>query len=194
MLTTMDAIVLLLIVALAVWGGFKGFVTEVLSLFAWGAAIFALKLLHAPAAALVRAHLVASHGAAAVLAFALVFAAVYVAGRMVAASLGRRTRQSVLGPVDRVLGAGFGALKGLLVATLGFLLVNLLIDMTEGQAAPRPEWMRAARTYPLLGASGRAIVDWVRMRRGAAAADNATPDRGSGGTDGKRSQEEARPR
>ena len=31
--------------------------------------------------------------------------------------------------------------------------------------ADRPEWMTASRTYPLLNASGRAIVDWVEARR-----------------------------
>lgn len=167
----MDALVLLLIVGLGLWGAIKGFVAEVLALFTWFAAIYALKLLHAPVTGVLQAHLVHGHGAAAVVAFALVFAAVYIAGRLVAGSLGRRTRASVLGPADRLLGAGFGALKGLLVATVAFLLVNLLVDLGEGQAGPRPHWMRDSRTYPLLNASGRAVVDWVRMRRGQAPAE-----------------------
>jgi membrane protein required for colicin V production len=171
MLTTMDALVLILIVGLGLWGGIKGFVAEVLALFTWFAAIYALKLLHAPASQLVQRHLVSGTGAAAVVAFALVFGLVYLAGRLVAAALGRRTRQSVLGPADRLLGVGFGALKGLLVATVAFLLVNLLIDVGEGQAAARPDWMRRSRTYPLLSASGRAVVDWVRMRRGTTTGD-----------------------
>ena len=167
MFTTMDAIVLVLILGLGVWGGLRGFVTEVLSLFAWGAAIFALKLLHQPATQAIRGTIVAGQGAAAVLAFVGLFLLVYVAGRLVARSIGRRTRTSVLGPVDRLLGVGFGALKGLLVATILFLGANLLVDLARGQAGMRPEWMRQSRTYPLLNASGRAIVDWVRLRRGA---------------------------
>jgi membrane protein required for colicin V production len=71
----------------------------------------------------------------------------------------------MLGPVDRVLGGGFGALKGLLGATLFFLLANLATDMVYGPQADRPEWMSKSRTYPLLNASGRAIVDWVEARR-----------------------------
>lgn len=173
MLTTMDMLVLLLIAGLGVWGGIKGFVAEVLALFTWFAAIYALKLLHAPVAAQVQRHLVHGIGAAAVVAFALVFGGTYLLGRLVAGALGRRTRQSVLGPADRVLGAGFGALKGLLIATVVFLLVNLLIDLGRGRAAPRPDWMRQSRTYPLLGASGRAVIDWVRLRRGTAPATDA---------------------
>ena len=34
-----------------------------------------------------------------------------------------------------------------------------------GPQADRPEWMTRSRTYPLLNASGRAIVDWVETRR-----------------------------
>jgi membrane protein required for colicin V production len=37
--------------------------------------------------------------------------------------------------------------------------------MVYGPEAERPEWMVKSRTYPLLNASGRAIVDWVEARR-----------------------------
>jgi hypothetical protein len=57
-----------------------------------------------------------------------------------------------------------GALKGLLGATLFFLLANLATDMVYGPQAVRPEWMTKSRTYPLLNASGRGLVDWVQAR------------------------------
>ena len=80
---------------------------------------------------------------------------------------GGKARKSVLGPVDRLLGGGFGMLKGLLGATLFFLLANLVTDMIYGGEADRPEWMTDSRTYPLLNATGRAVVDWVETRRTA---------------------------
>jgi membrane protein required for colicin V production len=86
---------------------------------------------------------------------------------MIAGSLGRRTRTSILGPIDRVLGMGFGALKGLIGATLLYLLANLATDTLYGARAARPEWMRSSQTFPLLNASGRAIVDFVAVRRAA---------------------------
>ena len=177
MLTALDIVVLVLIGGGAVLGIIKGFVAEILSLFAWGAAIFALKLLHGPASAALMGVTGSPSGAAA-LAFVLVFGLVFLGGRLVASSLGRRTRQSVLGPVDRALGLGFGALKGLLIATVLFLAANLAYDTVFGGASTRPEWMRTARTYPLLNASGRAVVDWVQRRRahGGGAGDNATGD------------------
>ena len=169
MLTAMDIVVLILIGGGAVMGVMRGFVMEVLSLFAWAAAIFALKLLHGPVASLL-VHLVKSPSGAAVLSFALVFGAVFFGGKMVAASLGQRTKKSVLGSVDRLLGLGFGALKGLLIATVLFLGVNLVYDTIYGGTSARPGFIRGSRTYPLLNASGRAVVDWVQRRRQGAAA------------------------
>lgn len=165
-LTALDIVVLLLVGGGALLGGVRGFVTELLSLFAWAAAIFALKVAHAPVAAALTP-VVGTAAGAAVLAFALIFLITFFAGKLLAASLGRRTRQSVLGPLDRVLGVGFGALKGLIGATLLFLLASLATDTVYGGAAARPDWMRASRTYPLLNASSRAIVDFVAMRRAA---------------------------
>ena len=163
-LTALDIVVLLLVGGGGLLGLWRGFVTEVLSLFAWVAAIFALKIGHAPLTALL-VGLVGTGSGAAVLAFALIFIVVFIAGKMVAASLGRRTRQSVLGPIDRVLGLGFGALKGLIGATLLFLLANLATDTLYGGGSTRPDWMRASQTFPLLNASSRAIVDFVAARR-----------------------------
>ena len=168
MLTTLDIVVLLLLAGGAILGALRGLVTEVLSIFAWGLAIFALKLLHAPATGFL-VHWVGGRGPAAVLAFAIVFGVTFLVGRAVARSVGRRTRNSMLGPVDRLLGFGFGALKGLLIATVLYLGLNLMFDVYAGSAAARPSWLRTSRTFPLLNASGRAIIDFVRTRRAAPA-------------------------
>ena len=106
------------------------------------------------------------------LAFALLFLPSFIFIKLVARAIGKRSRRSVLGPVDRVLGGGFGLLKGLLAATFFFLLANLATDMVYGPEADRPAWMRNSRTYPLLNASGRAIVDWVEARRENASGDD----------------------
>jgi membrane protein required for colicin V production len=101
-----------------------------------------------------------------VLAFALLFVPSFVLVKLAARTIGGRTRRHrLLGPFDRVLGGGFGLLKGLLGATLFFLLANLATDMVYGPQADRPHWMTKSMTYPLLNASGRSIVDWVEARR-----------------------------
>ena len=162
--SALDIVVLILVGGGAVLGVLRGFVTEILSLFAWVAAIVAVKLFY-PLVAAWLARPVGSPGGAAVLAFVLIFGVVFLLGKLVAGSHGRRTRQSVLGPLDRTLGLGFGALKGLIVATLLFLAANLATDTIYGGDAQRPTWMRGSRTFPLLNATSRAIVDFVEMRR-----------------------------
>jgi len=165
-MTALDIIVLFLVGGGLVRGAMRGFVGEVLSLASWIAAIIALKLLHSPVSAALEGPVGTSAGAA-VLAFILVFGIVFIIGKMLARRLGGATRKSVIGPIDRILGAGFGALKGLIGATLLYLSANLVYDTIHGRAAQRPDWMANSRTYPLLYASGRAIVDFVEWRRGA---------------------------
>ena len=164
-MSALDIFVFLLIVGGAAIGFVRGFVYEVVSLFAWIAAILVLKLFHAQLTHGLTGTWGSTEASAAVLAFALLFIPVFVLVKILANSIGVRTRGSVLGPVDRVLGGGFGGIKGLIGATLFFLLANLATDMVYGPQADRPQWMTKSRTYPLLQASGRGIVDWVETRR-----------------------------
>lgn len=182
-LTGLDIIVLLAIFGGALFGMMRGFVTEVIALFSWVAAIVALKLFHGPATKLLL-HVVGNPSGASVLAFALVFLVVYAGGKLIAGTLGQRMRTSVLGPLDRVLGFGFGALKGLIIVTLGYLLINLGYDTLYGAASERPGWMRQSRTHPLLNATGRAIVDWVGNRRKQGGLIGSAPQ-GEAKTEGK---------
>jgi membrane protein required for colicin V production len=169
-MTALDIIVLLLAGGGLIRGAMRGFVGEVLSLVAWVVAIFALKLFHTPVTQVLTPSVGTSAGAA-VLSFALVFGLVFIVGKLLARRMGGATRKSVVGPIDRLLGAGFGALKGLIGATLLYLAANLVYDTIHGRAAPRPDWMATSRTYPLLFASGRAIVDFVEWRRGRPATE-----------------------
>ena len=169
-LTALDIIVIVLVGAGLVFGVMRGFVSELLSLFAWFLAIVALSYLHGPVRDLLVGP-VGTESGAAILSFVLVFGLVFFGGKLASRSVGRRVRSSVVGPVDRVLGAGFGALKGLIGATLLYLLVSLVYDTIWGRAAERPDWIAQARTYPLLQSSGETIVDLVEARRGPAAGE-----------------------
>jgi membrane protein required for colicin V production len=57
-------------------------------------------------------------------------------------------------------------LKGLMMATLIFLLLVMGYGMFFGADEERPEWMTGSRTYPLLNASGTAMSDFVQENRG----------------------------
>jgi len=163
-MTALDIFVILVVGGAALVGFVRGFAHEVLALLAWIIAIVALKVFHGPLAMRLTDS-VGNEAGAAVLAFALLFLPTYIAVKLFAKAVGGRTRRSVLGPFDRLLGGGFGMVKGLLGATLIFLLANLATDLVYGGHAARPEWMTKSRTFPLLNASGRAVVDWVEERK-----------------------------
>lgn len=163
--TAFDIVVLLMIVLGAAMGALRGFVTEVLSLLAWVAGAVALRLFYKPVAAMASGW-VGTQSGGAVLAFALVFVLTFAVFRALATNLGHRTRNSVIGPVDRFLGFGFGAAKAVIGASLLYLAITLVMDTAWGRDEPRPEWLRASRSEPLLRVTSHAMIDWVEERRG----------------------------
>ena len=165
-MTALDMALLLLMGGMAIAGFLRGFVQEVLSLLAWFVAVIAVRLFLAPVTDLVGVWIGAG-AAASMLAFAGLFALTFFAGKLLARAMGQRVRTSVIGSVDRVLGAGFGLLKGLVVATVAFLAFTLAYNLVFGGDALRPSWMTGARSYPLLNASGAAMRRMVRSRTDA---------------------------
>jgi membrane protein required for colicin V production len=173
-MTALDIIVLFLLGSGAVLGFMRGFVQEALSLIAWLLVIAAVRTLHAPASAAL-AEAVGSEGGAAVLAFLAIVIVTFALGKWISTSVGKKSRKSVLGPIDRVLGFGFGMVKGLIIATLIFLLLVLGYETLFDEREPRPEWMTKSRTYPLLNASGEAMSSFVREQRAAREAEADAP-------------------
>ena len=141
-LTPFDIVVILLIGLGGIAGLLRGFVTEVLSLLAWVAGIVAVRFLYAPTRDFALRYL-GNEAGAAILAFVLIFFTAYIGFRFVAQMLGTRTRSSIVGPLDRLLGLGFGAFKGLI----------------------RPAWLQAGRTEPLLNMTSKAMIDFVDKTR-----------------------------
>ena len=163
-MTGLDILVLTLVAIGALLGFRRGFVAEALSLVAWAAAIAAVKFGHGPVTDILHGFMSSDSGAS-VLALVLLFAVTFVVVKIVAQRMGDRTRRSILGPFDRMLGLGFGVLKGLLGSTLIFMAAAFASDMIRAEGQPRPEWMVEARTYPLLRAGSDAIVNLVERRR-----------------------------
>ena len=171
-MTALDIIVLFLIGSGAVFGFLRGFVQEALSLIAWLLIIAAVRVFHAPASAALSEPIGTDAGAA-VLAFLAIVIVTYALGKWISKSIGKKSRKSVLGPIDRVLGFGFGMIKGLILATLVFLLLAMGYETLFGFEEPRLDWMVKSRTYPLLNASGNAMSEFVREQRASLESDTA---------------------
>jgi len=162
-MTGFDIIVLLIVGVAAVGGFMRGFVQEVLSLAAWALAIFAIRFLHTDLTAFLFQFIGTPSGAA-VLAFVLLLLIPYAGMKLIAGRAGRATRSSLLGPFDRVLGFGFGAVKGVVIVVMAFSLLVLGYDTVWGPAG-RPTWITTARTYPFVNASADALVQLIGERQ-----------------------------
>jgi membrane protein required for colicin V production len=162
-MTGFDIIVLVIVGVAAVGGFTRGFVQEVLSLLAWILAVFAIRYLHTDVTAFLLDY-IGSPNSAAILAFALLLLIPYAAMKVIAGNIGKVSRKSVIGPIDRVLGFGFGAIKGLILSVITFSLVVLGYDTVWGPQG-RPLWITEARTYPFINAGSEAMVQLIHERR-----------------------------
>src|SRR3954453_23132464 len=108
-MTALDVFVFLLLIGGAAIGFVRGFVHEVISLLAWVVAIAMLKLFHTQLWTGLENSLHTSPAAVAVRAFGILFVPSVLLVKIVARQLGGKTRRhAMLGPIDRVLGGGFG--------------------------------------------------------------------------------------
>ncbi len=157
-------IILLIVVGVAAIGGFmRGLVQEVLSLAAWVLAAFAIRYLHSPLTEQLVVYL-EEPTTTSILAFALLLLIPYAAMKVIANNAGEASRNSILGPIDRVLGFGFGALKGALIMVFAFSVLVLGFDTVWGYKG-RPAWITTARSYPVIDAASRDLVEIIAERR-----------------------------
>jgi membrane protein required for colicin V production len=99
----------------------------------------------------------------------IVFAAVYILLRVMAGAMTRRIHQArVLGGVDRVVGAGFGVARALVILGLANLTLNAITP-----ADRMPGWISGAALYPVSAVSAGALKAFAP--RGAAFAKRALP-------------------
>ncbi|MEO0500539.1 MAG: CvpA family protein [Pseudomonadota bacterium] len=160
-LTAFDILFFAAIGLFGILGFARGFVSEVLALFAWVAAIVAVNLFFDEGREMAL-DFVSDETTAAVLSVLALFVGTFFIGRLLARALGGRVRNSVIGPIDRILGLGFGAAKGLLLAALAWMLLTLTFDIVPGE---RPAWLADARAGPLLSVLAHEVSDFVADRR-----------------------------
>lgn len=173
-LTAFDIVVGIIVVLAALAGLARGFVGEVVSLLAWVAGIVAVRFFYAPVKDFA-VRLTGTESGGAILTVVAVFLTAFIIVRVIGGKLSNGTKSSIIGPIDRMLGLGFGAVKGVLGAALLFLLVNMAFD-TIDPGEPSPDWIATARTAPTLAMVSKALVDFVEEHRRLAPDIAATDD------------------
>lgn len=167
-LTAFDIFFFAAIGLFALLGLKRGFVTEILGLLAWVGGIIAVNLYFDTGVELA-SRFIDSTVAASVLSVIALFLLTYFLLSLVAKALGGRVKNSVIGPLDRLLGLGFGAVKGLLLAVLAWMLLTLVFDLAPGD---RPDWLADARSGPVLALFAAEVETFVEERRAQSAEDS----------------------
>jgi membrane protein required for colicin V production len=135
--------VLLISIALGIW---RGLVFEVMSLAGWVIAYFAASPLAPVIEEMLPVSFTSKFGPAAlhVVALALAFFAVLIVWSLASRLVKALIHATPLSPLDRLGGAGFGALRGVFIALLLVLVIG------ASPLAESTTW-RASRAAPVLG-------------------------------------------
>lgn len=134
-------LVLVGIVLLSVlWGALRGFIREALSLATWVAA-FVLALGYGPEFAEALKPNISSEPLRLLAGYAVPFFGVLLVGGLLTWVIGMAVRGAGLGAVDRMLGSGFGLVRG-------GLIVLILVIVAGFSALGREAWWRQSQIVP----------------------------------------------
>lgn len=151
-LTVLDCLLLLVILVSTVFAVWRGFLWETLTIFAWVAAIFGCLYLSPHAVPLV-ARLVGDGWAAKALAYVVTFLVVFIPVTLISRRISQGIKRSPIGPLDRVAGAAFGVVRGLVIAALAYMAFDHFLATPNQQ----PHWMIQARLFPVVQSTARVL-------------------------------------
>ena len=167
-MTLFDIIALLILSVSTLVGFVRGALREVTTVVAFVIAV-AVAIFTLPFTGPVARAAVHPFWAANAVAVLIVFLAVYILVRVLASAVMRGVHSTqALGTVDRVIGSGFGLIRGLVVLGLFNLAINL-VPPPSGV----PEWVGAAKLYALSADCARTLL--ALAPKGSALAGRLTP-------------------
>jgi len=140
-----DWLLLAALVLSIVIGIFRGFTREILGLVSWIVALVAALLLAPGAVGWLEPH-ISTPSLRIASSYALVFFVVLVLGAVVTSIVSMLVRKSALSGFDRMVGGGFGLIRGVLVVVVVVWLVGLTPARqdpwwTQSMLIPRAEWL-----------------------------------------------------
>jgi membrane protein required for colicin V production len=130
----------------------RGFTREVLAIGSWAAAAGAAYYFHPLLLPFVKTYIQKDTIALAVAAGAVFFVTLIIVS-ILTVRLSDAILDSKVGALDRSLGFLFGAGRGLLLCVVAFVFFNWLVADKN-----QPDWVKTARTRPLLQATGDQLM------------------------------------
>jgi len=175
-ITFVDVLVLLAVVISCAYAAWRGFMSEVLGIFAWAAAAFAT-LYFGPWLIPLMRGVIATPWIASLAAYAGIFLVVVIPLSFIGHRFSETVKHSPIGPLDRGLGIAFGVVRGLVIVAVAYIAFTHFVPIKEHPAA-----LKEARSLPLIQSSAEVLLS---LAPDHAYADFATrpPDRGEGHRD-----------
>jgi len=150
-MNAVDLAVLVVIALSAVFAFARGFVREALSIAAWvGAAMITLYGFSFAYGVVV--HFVTTPLLADLIAGVGLFLISLIVLTILTGFVARFVHSSALSPIDRTLGLMFGLVRGAVLVSLAYLVLDISVPQTD-----RPAWLRDAKSEPLL-AQGAGVL------------------------------------
>ena len=151
-----DIAVIAALVVAGLLGLWLGVIRVLLGIGSWigaaVAAVYCLPLLRPAAREWIESPFLAD-----VAAGAIIFLVALIVLTILTHLIADRVRGSAMGAVDRSLGLAVGLALGIMVLSGGYLVFDRLLVDPKYQTE-RPDWVRNARTEPLLGWAGQFLV------------------------------------
>jgi membrane protein required for colicin V production len=148
----LDLAVLAIVLVSALLSMLRGFSREVLAIASWAAAAAAAYYFY-PVVTPYLANYIHKDVIAQAAAAAIVFFATLIVVSLFTVRLSDAILDSKIGALDRTLGFVFGVARGFLLAVVAFAIFNWLVSDKQ-----QPEWVKSAKTRPILTDTADKIV------------------------------------
>ncbi|MDF1622424.1 MAG: CvpA family protein [Pseudohongiella nitratireducens] len=161
MLNFVDIAILAVIALSSLFGIARGLVKEVLSLLVWIAAIV-IAYQYSDSLSPMLGSVTSNATAQYALAFAIIVIAVLIGGSIVNAFMSRLVNFAGLQASDRILGAAFGMVRGVVICAI-------VVYLAARGYSTEP-WWQESLTLPYI----EGVIDWVQVKSGTQPVSAAT--------------------
>jgi uncharacterized membrane protein required for colicin V production len=157
-ITFVDVLVLLAVVVSCAYAAWRGFLSEVLGIFAWAAAAFAT-LYFGPWLIPLMRGVIETPWIASLAAYAGIFLVVVIPLSFIGHRFSETVKHSPIGPLDRGLGIAFGVVRGLVIVGLAYMAFTYFVPIKD-----QPKALTEARSLPLIQSSAEVLLSLAPER------------------------------
>ena len=151
----LDVAVVAIVLVSAIYGTYRGFVSESLSVFAWIAAAFAT-LYFGPWTAYWMRGMISPGWLGELVGYAVVFLVVVIPLSFASFRIAENVKRSQVGTLDGAFGSAFGIARGLVLIGIAYLIFTAAVPTVD-----QPGWVTRARLMPVIRASAEVVASLI---------------------------------